>query len=97
MKKKVERKKLKKNDISDWITNNFSKDEGEKYKSLKDKSEIIKVLMNFGKSLKKEVVEEKNKTVSKENNINNKDEKIKNKLNKNHLKILSNLFQKIYP
>ena len=75
-----------KNDISDWITNNFSKDEGEKYKSLKDKSEIIKVLMNFGKSPKKDVIEEKDKTVSKENNINNRDDKTKDKLKKKTLK-----------
>src|SRR3989339_806180 len=72
-----------KNEISDWITNNFSKDEGEKYKSLKDKSEIIKVLMNFGKSPKKDVIEEKDKTVSKENNINNRDDSFKRTVSEN--------------
>ena len=47
-----------KNDIADWIGKNFSKEKGEKLKSVIDRKILMEEIENMGKTKKQEVEKE---------------------------------------
>ncbi|MEM0465957.1 MAG: hypothetical protein QXW97_04645, partial [Candidatus Pacearchaeota archaeon] len=68
-----------KNDIAEWIGKYISKEFGEKLKNVISKSEMIKILNEFGKEEKsKEQEKNENKNKEESKNNENKKEEIKN-------------------